>query len=199
MSETLIPSLESSPLDLGILSALGHRHIVLVGLMGAGKSSVGRRLAARLGLAFVDSDHAIEEAAGMSIAEIFEKRGEGEFRSGERRVIQRLLGQAQQVIATGGGAFMDQETRQSIKGQGVSLWLKADLPVLLRRVQRRQDRPLLKTDNPEQTMRDLMEKRYPVYAEADITVISDDHTHEVMVQRAIEALCQHLMPPSPQD
>ena len=171
---------------------LGARHIVLVGLMGAGKTSVGRRLAQRLGLPFIDSDHAIEASAQMSIADFFALRGETEFRAGERRVIARLLSEPQQVIATGGGAYMDAETRDRIAQFGVALWLKADLPVLLRRVLKRQDRPLLATANPEATMRELMERRYPVYAQADVTVLSQDQPHDVMVQTAIDGLFSHL-------
>jgi shikimate kinase len=173
---------------------LAGRHVVLVGLMGAGKTSVGRRLALKLGLPFVDSDQAIEESARMSIPEIFAVRGEAEFRTGERKVIARLLGEKQQVIATGGGAFMDPETRARIRETGVSLWLKADLPVLMRRVQRRPNRPLLHADDPEAVMRDLMEKRYPVYAEADTFVLSEEVPHEVMVQASLAALLEHLEP-----
>lgn len=167
---------------------LAGRHVVLVGLMGAGKTSVGKRLAQRLHLPFVDSDHAIEESANMTIPEIFKLRGETEFRSGERRVIARLLGEPQQVIATGGGAYMDAETRLRIRERGVSVWLKAELPVLMRRVLRRQDRPLLANADPEATMRDLMAKRYPVYGEADLCILSDEQPHDAMVTRVITAL-----------
>jgi shikimate kinase len=170
---------------------LGGRHIVLVGLMGAGKTSVGKRLAQRLGLPFIDSDHAIEESANMSIPDIFKSLGEAEFRAGERRVIARLLSEPQQVIATGGGAYMDAETRQRIREKGLSIWLKADLPVLMKRVLRRQDRPLLANADPEATMRGLIDRRYPVYAEADITILSGDQPHESMVQTVIDALSQH--------
>lgn len=175
-----------------LLDRLGDRHIVLVGLMGAGKTSVGKRLAQRLGLPFIDSDHAIEESANMSIPDIFKSLGEAEFRSGERRVIARLLGEKQQVIATGGGAYMDGETRLRIREKSVSLWLKAELPVLMKRVLRRQDRPLLANTDPEATMRDLMARRYPVYAEADITILSGDQPHESMVQAVIDAINRHL-------
>ena len=167
---------------------LAGRHVVLIGLMGAGKTSVGKRLAHKLGLPFIDSDHAIEESAQMSVQEIFQLRGEAEFRAGERRVIARLLNEPQQVIATGGGAYMDPETRIRILEHAVSVWLKAELPVLMRRVLRRQDRPLLQTGDPEATMRTLMERRYPVYAEADIAIVSEEQPQEVMVQAAIEAL-----------
>ncbi|MGL5448125.1 MAG: shikimate kinase [Rhabdaerophilum sp.] len=175
-----------------LLARLGDRHIVLVGLMGAGKTSVGKRLAQKLSLPFIDSDHAIEEAAGMSIPDIFKERGEAEFRSGERRVIARLLSEPQQVIATGGGAYMDAETRLKIRGRSISLWLKADLHVLMKRVQRRADRPLLANADPEATMRDLITRRYPIYAESDVTIHSGDQSHDVMVQAVIEALNQHL-------
>jgi shikimate kinase len=175
-----------------LLDRLGDRHIVLVGLMGAGKTSVGKRLAQRLGMPFIDSDHAIEESANMSIPDIFKSLGEAEFRAGERRVIARLLSENQQVIATGGGAYMDAETRLRIREKGVSLWLKAELPVLMKRVLRRQDRPLLANADPEATMRDLINRRYPIYAEADITILSGDQPHESMVQAVIEAINRHL-------
>lgn len=173
-------------------AALSGRHIVLVGLMGAGKTSVGRRLAQRMGFTFIDSDHAIEEAAHMRIPEIFALRGEAEFRAGERRVIARLLNEPQQVIATGGGAYMDPDSRQKIREKGVSLWLKADLPILMKRVLRRQDRPMLANANPEEIMRALIEKRYPTYAEADVTIISQEVPHDQMVQVAIKAMNEML-------
>lgn len=176
------------PQALALRDKLGCRHIVLVGLMGAGKTSVGKRLAAAMGLNFVDSDHAIEESARMTIPEIFATRGEAEFRAGERKVIARLLSEAPQVIATGGGAFMDEETRARIAEHGISLWLKAELPVLMKRVLRRNNRPLLQNGDPEATMRALIEKRYPTYAQADVTVLSEEVPHEVMVKTVIEAL-----------
>jgi shikimate kinase len=166
---------------------LGNHAIVLVGLMGAGKTSVGRRLAEKLDIPFVDADHEIEVAAGKTIPEIFADHGEDYFREGERRVITRLLENGQQVLATGGGAFMNNETRARIKELGVSLWLKADLDVLLKRVAKRNDRPLLK-ENPEQVMKDLMQKRYPIYAEANITVESRDVQHGQMVNDVIKAI-----------
>lgn len=175
-----------------IRSLLGERHIVLVGLMGAGKTSVGKRLAQKLGLAFIDSDHAIEESANMSIPDIFKSLGEAEFRAGERRVIARLLSEPQQVIATGGGAYMDAETQARIREKGLSIWLKAELSVLMRRVARRHDRPLLANADPEATMRDLMDRRYPIYARADITILSGEQPHDVMVQSVIEAIKLHL-------
>ena len=165
-----------------------HRTIVLVGLMGAGKSKIGRRLAARLNLPFFDSDHEIEAAAGESIEEIFANRGERMFRDGERRVIARLLAQPVHVLATGGGAFMDSETRQLIGGRGVSVWLRADLDVLVSRVSRRNDRPLLKSGNARTILEALIEQRHPVYAEAHVVVDSGEGSPEVTVGRAIAAL-----------
>ena len=171
-----------------LLSLLGERSIVLVGLMGCGKSSVGRRLASRLGLGFVDADEEIERVAAKTIVEIFADHGEAYFRDGERRVIARLLASGPQVLATGGGAFINPETRAKIRERGVSVWLRADLPVLMRRVSKRDTRPLLKSGDPEATMRDLMRKRYPVYAEADVTIESRDVPHDVIVNEVIAAL-----------
>jgi shikimate kinase len=171
-----------------LLARLGDRSIVLVGMMGAGKTSVGKRLAARLGLPFVDADHAIEEAAAKSIPEIFAEHGEAYFRDGERRVIARLLRDRRQVIATGGGAFMNPETRAAIEASGVSIWLKADVEVLFERVKRRANRPLLQTEDPEGTLRRLVEQRYPVYAAADITVVSRDVPHDAVVEDVLAAL-----------
>jgi shikimate kinase len=169
---------------------LADRPIVLVGLMGAGKTSVGRRLAEKLGVPFVDADHEIEAAAGKPIKEIFADHGEAYFREGERRVIQRLIGNGAQVLATGGGAYMNEETRQRIQEHGISVWLRASLPLLMKRVAKRQDRPLLQADDPEAVMRALMEKRYPVYALADVTVESRDVQHGQMVNDVIRALAQ---------
>ncbi|MBY0225903.1 MAG: shikimate kinase [Hyphomicrobium sp.] len=171
-----------------LLARLGERSIVLVGLMGCGKSSVGRRLASRLGLRFVDADEEIERVAAKSIVEIFADHGEAYFRDGERRVIARLLSTGPQVLATGGGAFINPHTRANIRERGVSIWLRADLPVLMRRVSKRDTRPLLKSGDPEATMRDLMAKRYPIYADADITIESRDVPHEVIVNEVIAAL-----------
>ena len=164
------------------------RTIVLVGLMGAGKSKIGRRLAARLNLPFFDSDHEIEMAAGESIEEIFANRGERVFRDGERRVIARLLAQPVHVLATGGGAFMDEMTRAVIERRGVSLWLRADLDVLVSRVSRRSDRPLLKVGDARMILGELIEQRYPVYAEANVMIESGDGPPESTVARAIAAL-----------
>jgi len=164
------------------------RSIVLVGLMGAGKTTVGRRVAQKLGLSFVDADHEIEAAAGETIPEIFERHGEAAFREGERRVIARLLEDGPQVLATGGGAFMDATTRANIAARGVSIWLRADLDVLMRRVSRRNNRPLLKQGDPRATMERLINERYPVYAEADITIESVEGPHEIVVDDVIARL-----------
>ncbi|HSI39462.1 MAG TPA: shikimate kinase [Xanthobacteraceae bacterium] len=171
---------------------LGTGCIVLVGMMGAGKSSVGRRLARRLGLPFADADTEIETAAGMTIPEIFADHGEPAFRDGERRVIARLLEGGPLVLATGGGAFMNAETRAAIAAHGVSVWLKADIDVLLKRVRRRDDRPLLRNDDPAATLMRLIGERYPVYAEAAVTVISRDVPHDLMVEAVMLALDTHF-------
>ena len=171
---------------------LGARSLVLVGLMGAGKSTVGRRLAQTLQLPFRDADHEIEAAAGMTIPEIFAVHGEDHFRDGERRVIARLLQEGPIVLATGGGAFMNDETRLRIAEHGISLWLKADLDVLMRRVRKRTTRPLLQNPDPEGTMRRLMEVRYPVYATADITVDSHEAPHDRVVADIVKALGEWL-------
>ena len=153
---------------------LAGRPVVLVGMMGAGKTTVGRRLAARLKRPFLDSDEEIEKAAQMSIPEIFAQRGEAEFRAGETRVIARVLKTQDVVLATGGGAFVHPETRALVKQQAVSVWLKAEIDILFERVSRRSNRPLLKTANPRATLEKLIEDRYPLYAEADVTVLSRD-------------------------
>lgn len=177
-------------LDVAALrAALGQRSVVLVGMMGSGKSSVGKRLGARLGLPFVDADTEIETAAGMSIPDIFAQRGETEFRDGERRVIARILAtRSPLVLATGGGAYMNADTRARIAEFGISVWLKADADVLMRRVRKRSNRPLLRTADPEGTMRRLLAEREPVYSQADITVISSDDPHEVVVEAALAEL-----------
>jgi shikimate kinase len=159
MSQTVTTHGEIDPHAAGLVAALGARSVVLVGMMGAGKSSVGRRLATRLGLPFTDADNEIEAAAGMSIPEIFAAHGEAAFRSGEARVIARLLDGGPQVLATGGGAFMNADTRAAIRAKAVSVWLKAEFDVLMRRVKRRSDRPLLKTADPAATLKALMETR----------------------------------------
>ncbi|MEZ5855736.1 MAG: shikimate kinase [Hyphomicrobiaceae bacterium] len=170
---------------------LGARSLVMVGLMGCGKSSVGRRLAARLDIPFVDADDEIEVSAQKSIPEIFADHGETYFRDGERRVIRRLLDNGPQVLATGGGAYMNADTRATVRSKGIAIWLKAELDVLMRRVMKRDNRPLLKVDNPEAVMRELMEKRYPVYAEAEIVVESREVPHEVIVDEIIAVLRDH--------
>ncbi|MGC2409340.1 MAG: shikimate kinase [Methyloceanibacter sp.] len=175
-----------------IRETLGSRSIVLIGLMGAGKTAVGRRLANRLDLAFIDADSEIELAAGETVSEIFAEHGEHYFRQGEAKVIARLLQGGPQVLATGGGAYMDAGTRANIKAKGLSIWLKAELPVLLHRVRRRNNRPLLASGNPETMMRELMQKRHPVYAKADITVESRDVPHDVIVSDVVEALARWL-------
>ncbi|QCK84795.1 shikimate kinase [Phreatobacter aquaticus] len=177
-----------------VRQALGTRSIVLVGLMGAGKSSIGRRLANRMGLPFIDADTEIEKAADMTIPEIFAKHGEAYFRAGEVRVVARILEQGPQILATGGGAYMNAETRANIRARGLSIWLNAELDVLLRRVKRRADRPLLKSGDPEGVLRRLIDERYPVYADADLTVMSRDATHDEIVDEVLAALAHHLLP-----
>lgn len=182
-----------------IRQRLGQRSIVLIGLMGAGKTTLGKRLAAWLDMAFTDADQEIEKAAGKTIADIFAEYGEAYFRDGERRVIARLLGEGSKVLATGGGAFMTAETRNRIATSGISIWLRADLDTLMARVSRRDTRPLLKSPNPRGVMEKLIADRYPVYALADVTVDSRDVPHEVMVDEIIRALLQSgkLAPSSP--
>jgi shikimate kinase len=177
---------------LAIRKALGPRSVVLIGLMGAGKTAVGRRLANRLDLPFIDADSEIEVAAGASIREIFAEHGEAYFRQGERKVIARLLENGPQVLATGGGAYMNPDTRANIKAHGLSVWLKADIKVLMKRVGRRDNRPLLAAGDPEKVMKRLMEERYPIYAEADVTVESRDVPHDVIVGAVIDALADTL-------
>ena len=174
--------------EAAILAGLGKRLIVLVGMMGAGKSTVGRRLAARLGLRFVDADTEIEAAHRMSIPEIFETYGEPYFRDGEARVIARLLDDGPAVLATGGGAFMRDETRCRIHDKAISVWLKADADVIMRRVRRRADRPLLQTADPEGTVARLLAAREPVYQQADLTIPSRDVPHEKIVDECLDAL-----------
>jgi shikimate kinase len=166
------------------------RTVVLVGLMGAGKTTVGRRLAQALGLPFRDADHEIEQAAGATVSEIFARHGEAEFRRGERRVISRLLLEPPHILATGGGAFIDPDTRAEVKAKAISVWLRADLEVLLRRVERREDRPLLKGGDARAVLARLIDQRYPIYAEADLIVESDAGPHALTVQAVLEALRQ---------
>jgi shikimate kinase len=183
---------EAARSEPAIVAALGGRSAVLVGMMGAGKSSIGRRVALRLGIPFVDADAEIEKAAGMTIPDIFAMHGEPDFRAGEARVIARLLENGPQVLATGGGAFMNADTRAVIGAKGVSVWLKAEFDVLMRRIKRRHDRPLLKTDDPGATLRALMDERYPVYALADVTVQSREVPHEKIVDEIVSGLAAHL-------
>jgi shikimate kinase len=178
--------------EAAIVAALGPRTVTLVGMMGAGKSSIGRRLALRLGIPFVDADVEIEKAAGMTINDIFAVRGEAEFRAGEARVILRLLESGPQVLATGGGAFTNPDTRIAIGAKGISIWLKAEFDVLMKRIRRRHDRPLLKTDDPSATLRKLMEERDPVYALADLTVQSREVMHEKIVDEIVSALAGRM-------
>jgi shikimate kinase len=202
VAETLEDSLTANdhpgePLGSAVVRELGLRSIVLVGMMGAGKSSVGRRLSQRIGIPFVDADAEIEKAAGMTIPEIFAMHGEPDFRAGEARVIARLLEGGPQVLATGGGAFMNPVTREGIAVKGVSVWLNAEFDVLLRRIRRRQDRPLLATEDPAATLRKLIEARTPEYAKADVAIQSRDVPHDKIVDEIIVALAGHLgVPPT---
>lgn len=170
----------------GIVRALDHRSVVLVGMMGAGKSSIGRRLSARLGIPFVDADTEIESAAGMTIPEIFAKHGEPYFRAGEARVIARLLDGEPKVLATGGGAVMDPRTRELIAEKGVSIWLNADIDILIKRTRRRSDRPLV------DKIKDLLPLREPFYAQSNITIHSRDEPHDTIVDEIMSALAKRL-------
>jgi shikimate kinase len=180
-----------------LVERLGDRCIVLVGMMGAGKTTIGRRLAQRLQMPFVDADVEIEKAAAKTIPEIFAEHGESYFRDGERRVILRLLAEGPQVLATGGGAYMNPETRAAIARRGVSVWLKADFDVLAARVRRKSNRPLLDTANPDETIRRLMQDRYPVYALADVTIHSRDVAHDIVTDEIMTALEQRFDAGSP--
>lgn len=171
---------------------LAGKPLVLVGMMGAGKTTVGRRLASRLGRHFLDSDEEIEKAAQMTIPEIFEQRGEPEFRAGETRVVARVLKDRGVVLATGGGAFVNAETRALMKAEAVTVWLKAEVDILFERVSRRSNRPLLKTANPRATLEKLIEDRYPIYAEADVTVISRDVPQDVVAGDVVDAVLAYL-------
>jgi shikimate kinase len=195
MSDAALPAPASPEAD--ILSALGSRSIVLVGMMGVGKSTIGRRLALRLRLPFVDADTEIEAAAGMTIPEIFERHGEPHFRDGEARVIARLLEGGPGVLATGGGAFMREETRRRIAAKAVSIWLKADPDIIMRRVRRRADRPLLQTADPEGTVTRLLSEREPIYQNADLTIFSRDVPHDRIVEECLETLRAYLCGPRP--
>jgi shikimate kinase len=188
MPETALPAGAGASQEAEIISALGTRPVVLVGMMGVGKSTIGRRLSARLHLPFLDADTEIEAAAGMSIPDIFETHGEPHFRDGEARVIARLLDGGPTVIATGGGAFMREETRHRIRDKAVSLWLKADADIIMKRVKRRADRPLLQTADPAATVARLIEEREPTYQRADLTIWSRDVPHERIVDECLDAL-----------
>src|SRR6267154_416725 len=192
MPETAAQAPASTPQDAEITAALGRRSIVLVGMMGAGKSTIGRRLAGRLRLPFLDADIEIEAAAGMSIPDIFETHGEPYFRDGEARVIARLLDSGPAVLATGGGAFKREETRGRIRDKAISIWLKADADIIMRRVKRRADRPLLQTEDPAATVSRLLEQREPVYQSADLTIWSRDVPHDRIVDECIDALRARL-------
>ncbi len=184
---------QGQSIDAGrVAAALNGRSVVLVGMMGAGKTSVGKRLAAKLGLPFVDADAEIEAGAQLTISEIFERFGEAYFREGERKVIARLLNGGPLVLATGGGAFMNAQTRASLEDKAVSVWLKADLDVLTKRLRRRNDRPLLKTEDPVATLTNLLQVRDPIYATADVTVLSRDVTHDVIVDEIVAAVGARL-------
>jgi shikimate kinase len=179
-----------------IVPNLGRRSIVLIGMMGVGKSSIGRRLGSRLGIPFNDADAEIEKAAGMSIADIFARHGEAAFRSGESRVIARLLDGGPQVLATGGGAVMNPETRTLIKEKGVSVWLSAELDLLMRRISKRKaERPMLYTADPAATLRELLAEREPIYAQADLTVQSREVPHDAVVAEIVGALTAFLASP----
>lgn len=173
-------------------AALGKRNLVLVGLMGAGKSAIGRIVAQQLGLSFVDTDTEIERVSRMSISELFAAYGEEEFRALETRVIKRLLRTGPRVVSTGGGAFINEKTRKQIERGGLSVWLNADLDVLWERVNKRDHRPLLKTENPKQTLKDLMDKRYPIYALADITVQSRDVRKELIANEVLTSVIEYI-------
>ncbi|GAA4120873.1 shikimate kinase [Aminobacter aganoensis] len=175
-----------------LLERLGARSIVFVGLMGAGKTAIGRKVSQVLGLRFIDSDHEIESVSRMTIPELFERYGEAEFRALEQRVIGRVLESGPQVLSTGGGAFMNAQTRSAIAAQGVSVWLRADLDLLMERVSKKQNRPLLQNADPRAVLAKLMDERYPVYGLADLTVATRDDRKEAIASEVIEALCSHL-------
>lgn len=183
----------TTKLSASITSHLKGRALVLVGLMGAGKTTIGRRLAQALHLDFVDADAEIEEAAGETIPEIFQNHGEAAFRAGEKRVIARLLTNGTHVLATGGGAYMNAETRETIAQKALSIWLHADLDVLMDRVGRRGNRPLLNEENPRAVMEKLISERYPIYAQADLTIDSVEGTHEHVLEKLLIALEAYLI------
>ncbi|THF50068.1 shikimate kinase [Allorhizobium terrae] len=185
-------SLVASPLAERTRAVLKRRNLIFVGLMGAGKSAIGRLVANQLGLPFVDTDNEIERVSRMTISELFATYGESEFRALEGRVIRRLLRSGPKVVSTGGGAFINDKTRKHIERGGISVWLKADLDVLWERVNKRDHRPLLKTENPKQTLENLMNERYPIYQRANVTVISRDVRKDVIAAEVMEAVIAHL-------
>jgi len=192
MTEDIVGAPDIAELAKSIRERLGHRSIVLIGLMGAGKSTVGKKLAALVELPFFDADNEIEKVSTMTIPELFEAYGEAEFRDLERRVIARMLENGPIVLATGGGAYMNELTRQAIASEGISLWLKAELDVLMARVARKQNRPLLKNDNPRGVMERLMTERHPIYANADLVVNSREEKKEIIAFEAMQAIAGHL-------
>ena len=194
MIQALIPGIQEEVATAGaeVLKHLGSRSIVFIGLMGAGKTVIGRKVALMLGMPFLDSDHEIETASRMTIPELFERYGEAEFRALEQRVIGRILEAGPQVLSTGGGAFMSEQTRQAIAAHGVSVWLKADLDTLMERVAKKQNRPLLKDPDPRGVMERLMTARYPVYATATVTVTTRNERKEVIAAEVIFALAAHF-------
>lgn len=196
MTETAAPQLAPLPADTDLVAALGARVVVVVGMMGAGKSTIGRRLASRLRLPFVDADQEIELAAGMTIPEIFATHGEPYFRDGEARVIARLVDSGPSVLATGGGAFLRADTRARIADKGISLWLNAEADVVLKRVKRRADRPLLQTADPAATIERLIAERAPFYRMADIEILSRDVPHDRIVDECAGALHARLCGPT---
>jgi shikimate kinase len=203
MTDIVLQNDANGTLAEAIRGALDRRSVVLIGMMGVGKSSIGRRLATRLAVRFVDADTEIEKAAGMSISDIFARHGEPDFRSGEARVIARLLEGGPQVLATGGGAFMNEGTRAAIKEKGVSIWLSAAFEVLLQRISKRKnERPMLQTDNPEETLRHLLKVREPTYALADLIVQSREGPHDAIVAEIVSMLAAYLhvsVPPERKD
>ncbi|RVM38558.1 shikimate kinase [Sinorhizobium meliloti] len=170
---------------------LGKRNLVFIGLMGAGKSAIGRLTAQALGVPFVDSDHEIERVSRITVSDLFATYGEEEFRALEARVLKRLLRSGPRVVSTGGGAYINERSRRHIKKGGLTIWLNAELDVLWERVNKRDTRPLLKTENPKQTLENLMRARYPIYAEADLTVLSRDVKKEAMVEEVLAAIADH--------
>jgi shikimate kinase len=175
-----------------IRRALGGRSIVLVGIMGVGKSTIGKRLSQYLDIPFVDADKEIEKAAGMDIQDIFDQFGEEAFRSGEKKVIKRLMSEGQKILATGGGAFMNEDIRVDVAESGVSVWLSADLDILMKRVQRRANRPLLRTEDPETTMVALLDERNPIYALSDIHIESRTVSRDVIAGEVVDLLAEKL-------